>query len=385
MACGGNRSASWRRGGDAAAPRGAGRRASSGGRRRTTRTGTLVVRPLLTSAEPRVRQEWMRAHYWRMRAYSPYFDTRPRWFRNAWVYQDAYAIYRGRRLGARAPASGSCATAAGAGSTSRRLRAGSCPQYAADIGNPAFRAQWIAGATRQPAPRLHRPVHRRRQHGPRSRTGRDARSAARPAHRPADDARRLAALHGRLHEADPPRRSRATRSCTTRSGSPATRPDRAAPARAADLIEIERGFNDAGLTGGAGASGWELLGFIDRRHADGQGVILDGYARSPAADVRPGVTSSRLIGARRARRAAPAARRTTGGRRATTPTWARRSARATATRRRLAARLRQGRRAAQRARRAHTTGRAPCRRPRPRGRPRSSVTLGPGTAAVLLR
>src|SRR3954462_15503525 len=41
------------------------------------------------------RQAWMRAHYWRMRAYSPYFDSRTHWYPNAWFYRDAYALYRG--------------------------------------------------------------------------------------------------------------------------------------------------------------------------------------------------------------------------------------------------------------------------------------------------
>ena len=38
---------------------------------------------------------WMRAHYWRMRGYAPYFDSRLSWSPKAWVYQSAYAIYVG--------------------------------------------------------------------------------------------------------------------------------------------------------------------------------------------------------------------------------------------------------------------------------------------------
>ena len=91
-------------------------------------------------------QSFMREHYWRMRVYSPYFDSRLSWFRDGWVYQDAYAIYPesplptshpewilrdpdGNRLWIQFACSG-----------------GSCTQYAADIGNPEFRAWWIAGA-----------------------------------------------------------------------------------------------------------------------------------------------------------------------------------------------------------------------------------------------
>jgi hypothetical protein len=52
---------------------------------------------------------------------------------------------------------------------------------------------------------------------------------------------------------------------------------------AADYIELERGFNDAGIVGGTSKFGWQTLAnFIDRRHADGRAVILDGYADSAA-------------------------------------------------------------------------------------------------------
>jgi hypothetical protein len=51
----------------------------------------------------------------------------------------------------------------------------------------------------------------------------------------------------------------------------------------ADYIEIERGFNDAGIVGGSSKFGWQTLAnFIDHRHAAGQGVILDGNADTAA-------------------------------------------------------------------------------------------------------
>ena len=148
---------------------------------------------------------------------------------------------------------------------------------------------------------------------------------------------------------------------------------------AADLIEIERGFEDAGLTGGDGRYGFgTLLGFIDRRHADGQGVILDGGARS-ATQRMYGLASYFLVSSGRdalgERHRRLAGRLVVGGLRRGP---GRRGQRALPRRRRrVAARLRQGRGAAQRARRAHAPGRAPCRRPRPRrpaalvGHPRS--------------
>src|SRR3954468_21924262 len=87
-----------------------------------------------TSAE----QQWMRDHYTRMRTYAPYFDSRLRWFADAWTYKDLYAIYPGSRLRSGADRF-ILRDAAG-----NRLHipfdcsGGTCPQFAGDIGDPAF-------------------------------------------------------------------------------------------------------------------------------------------------------------------------------------------------------------------------------------------------------
>ena len=89
---------------------------------------------------------WMRDTYWRMRTYSPYFDTRLSWFSNAWVYQDAYAIYPGTPEESEHPdwilrdPSGNRLWVQFA------CGGGQCTQYAADIGNPEFRQWWIDAA-----------------------------------------------------------------------------------------------------------------------------------------------------------------------------------------------------------------------------------------------
>ncbi len=89
---------------------------------------------------------WMREHFWRQKTYAPYFDSHTSWYPNAWTYKDLYAIYvdghdevepdqhdewilkdaQGDRLYIPYDCHG-----------------GSCSQYAGDVGNPAFRAQWI--------------------------------------------------------------------------------------------------------------------------------------------------------------------------------------------------------------------------------------------------
>ena len=250
------------------------------------------------------RQAWMRAHYWRMRAYSPYFDSRTRWYGNAWFYRDAYALFRGRRPAREHP---EWILRDGRG---RRLyipfdcERGSCPQYAADIGNPAFRAHWIAGARASLARgytgvfiddvnmELRVSYGTGRAVAPRDpRTGKPMTLGA--------WRRYMADFMAQIRRALPGAEIVHNALWFARDDDPQVRRQ----LLAADLIEIERGFEDAGLTGGDGRYGFgTLLGFIDRRHADGAGRD-PGRRRAlcHAADVRPGVLLPRLIGARRAR------------------------------------------------------------------------------------
>src|SRR5262245_10092416 len=91
-------------------------------------------------------QEWMRAHYARMQTYSPYFDTRLSWYPNAWVYKDSYAIKPTWAIFAAHPEW----VLKDANSNLLYIpfgcRGGTCPQYAADFGNPDFRDNWIMEA-----------------------------------------------------------------------------------------------------------------------------------------------------------------------------------------------------------------------------------------------
>ena len=53
--------------------------------------------------------------------------------------------------------------------------------------------------------------------------------------------------------------------------------------RAADVVGLERGFNDAGLTNGDGRWSWRAFAaLIDRTHADGDRVLLDANAETHA-------------------------------------------------------------------------------------------------------
>ena len=43
-------------------------------------------------------QQWFRDHWQRAIVYASYWDSKNSWYPQAWVYQDAYAIYNPRRL-----------------------------------------------------------------------------------------------------------------------------------------------------------------------------------------------------------------------------------------------------------------------------------------------
>ena len=241
-------------------------------------------------------QKWMRDHYARMKTWSPYFDSRLDWYPNAWAYRDAYAIYR---------------TSAGASehpewilkdASGNKLyipfgcSGGTCPQYAADIGNPAFRAQWIA----------------------------DARATMAEGYKGLyiDDVNmdwRVGDGAGRSVYALDPRTGRQMNLATwqrymadfmeeVRAAFPGKEivhnaiwyspdsPDVRRQLRAADIVGLERGFNDDGLTNGDGRWGWRtFVDLIDRVHADGDRVLLDADADTHAGRLY-GLAAYLLVG-----------------------------------------------------------------------------------------
>ncbi len=228
---------------------------------------------------------WMREHFWRQKTYAPYFDTRTSWYPNAWTYKDLYAMYVGDDT--ITPKHPDWILRDGAG---RKLyipygcSGGGCPQYAGDIGNPAFRKQWIAAALDT------------LRHGYRGLFVDDVNMELRVG-------------DGQGREVAP---------IDPRTGKPMTRTDwrryvaefveeitAAVKAQnplievahnaiwfsghddpsvrrqllAADYLNLERGVVDEGLQGGSGE--WSLnafLGHIDWLHERGKGVIMDSYA-----------------------------------------------------------------------------------------------------------
>src|SRR5579862_2883632 len=93
---------------------------------------------------------WMNQYVWRAMEYSPYFDAKLALFRNAFVYDDAYAIYNNGSGWAVTHPEWILRTKPGASAPKVYINygcsGGTCPQYAADVSNPNFKSAWIENA-----------------------------------------------------------------------------------------------------------------------------------------------------------------------------------------------------------------------------------------------
>jgi hypothetical protein len=258
---------------------------SSAGVVRFVKSGTTKFDRYTRSPTPG-QQRWLREHYWRMRVYTPYFDSRTSWFPQGWVYKDLYAIYTGSALADVHPewilrdAGGNplyipwgCAD-------------GRCPQYAGDVGNPAFRAHWIESARATLA------------HGyaglfvddvnmDLSRVGNVTTAAVVPIDprtgAPMTDAdwrRYMAEFTEEIRRAFPDREIVHNALWFFGHDDPSIQRQ----LRSADYVELERGVNDAGVVGGSGSFGFDrLLRHIDWLHEQGKGVVFDAKAQTRAA------------------------------------------------------------------------------------------------------
>jgi len=220
---------------------------------------------------------WMRKHYRRMHTFSPYFDSRTAWFPNAWVYKDAYALYPTSPLVKQHP-EWVLRNAAGA-----KLyipwgcSGGTCPQYAADFGNPAYRRHWIAQA-RALIDKGYRGIwiddvnltwrvgngNGKRVEPMDPRTGKTMTLA--------NWRRYLAEFMEEIRDALPT--AELVHNIIWYAG-PWDDPYIVRQIDAADYINLERGANDRGLIGGNGRFGVEtFLGFLDFLHSRGKGIVL---------------------------------------------------------------------------------------------------------------
>jgi hypothetical protein len=231
--------------------------------------------------------DWMRAHYWRQKTYAPFFDQHTAWYPNAWTYKDAYAIYvdgRDPEVTLQRHPDWVLRDAAG-----KPLyipfgcSGGTCPQYAADIGNPAFRAQWIAKAKATLA------------QGYRGLFVDDVNLELKVADGNGDEVAPFDPRTGRAMTLADWRRTMADFVEQIRAEVRAANPDveiahnaiwfsgHDDPAvkrelLAADYLNLERGVNDDLHAGNDRFALTTFLEHIDWLHAHGKGVVLDSYA-----------------------------------------------------------------------------------------------------------
>jgi hypothetical protein len=235
-----------------------------------------------TQAPASERKEWMRRHFWRFSAYSPYFDKKLDWFPDTWLYLDLYAIYKD------SPVVGNQPHWILRDLQGNRLYIpwgcsdGSCPQYAGDVSSPEYRDWWIKRAKSLLAK------------GYKGIWIDDVNMVMRVANgegtetSPLDPATGLAMTdqNWRRYIAEFVEQIRVELSAyeivhnSIWFAGPAGVRDKDVYIQrqiaAADYLNCERGIADDGLTGGMGE--WSLAAFfsyVDRIHAAEKGVILD--------------------------------------------------------------------------------------------------------------
>ncbi len=230
-----------------------------------------------TQNPTQAQKDWMRAHYWRMLVYSPYFDSRLAWFPDGWVYKDLYAIYPGSSVATAHPdwilrdGSGNplYIPYACSGST--------CSQYAGDVGNPGFRANWIQEATATVAAG-YRGVFVDDVNMLISRVSDGAGRAVAP-HDPrtnapmteADWRRYIAEFVEQIRTAFPDKELVHNVLWFAGISDPSVQRE----LLAASTICLERGVNDSGIVGGSGQYGFDtFLAQIDWLHAHGRAVMF---------------------------------------------------------------------------------------------------------------
>lgn len=227
---------------------------------------------------------FINAKYWRMHTYSPFFDRRVSWYRDAWVYQDLQAIYPGSNWALHHPEWILRDPAGRMLYVPYDCKGGTCPQYAADIGDPAFRAAWLDQTARK------------LRHGYRGVFIDDVNMSPHVGDGDGHVVMPIDDRTGTTMTARDWNRYMAEFVEAARKRFPGVEmvhnpiwffgdrdPLIRRQLRAADIINFERGVNDAGIRGGAGKYGLRtLFAYIDRLHAAGKSFVFASGTRTDA-------------------------------------------------------------------------------------------------------
>jgi hypothetical protein len=247
----------------------------------TSATDVYTNNPTLST------QQWMRDHWTKAIVYSPYWDSRLSWYPNGIPYHDAYAIYPGSGLDTQHP------DWILKDSSGNRLyipfacNGSTCTQYAADIGSSAWRQYYINEAkanvaigykgiyvddvdmdlnTSDGTGDIIPPID--------PRTNATMTDTAWKTY----FADFMEQLRQALPNAEIVHNSRWFDGGANHD---ASNPYVARQIKAANYINMERGFNDGGITGGAGV--WSLstyMAYMDKVHSYGANVIIQSYANT---------------------------------------------------------------------------------------------------------
>jgi hypothetical protein len=230
-------------------------------------------------------QQWMRSHYARMQTYSPYFDTRLAWYPNGWAYKDSFGVPPGSWVATQHPewilrdSSGTMLY------IDWGCSGWTCPQYAADFGNPNFRSYWI-GEARALTAKGYKGLwvddvnmDFRTSNGSGTavlpmdpRTGRTMTIT--------DWRRYMAEFMEQLRAAVPA--AEIAHNAIWYAGSTSD-PYVRRQVDAADYINLERGATDRGLVYGSGQWGFEtFLAYVDFVHSRGRSVVMMDYGTTTA-------------------------------------------------------------------------------------------------------
>ncbi len=232
-------------------------------------------------------QEWLRSHMWRMIVWSPYFDGRTSWYPNGWVYDDSYAIYRGSSLASEHPEWILRDSAGHPLYIPSGCSGGSCPQYAGDISNPAFRHAWIEELKGEVA-KGYRGVFVDDVNMVME-VGNGNEESVAPIDRSTGQPMTPEVWRGYMARFMQEVRAQLPGTeivhnaiwCAAEHAGTANANIRA-EIESANYIFLERGANDSGLTGGEGQYSLKaFLSFVDQVHAVGRGVVMDGTSSTP--------------------------------------------------------------------------------------------------------
>jgi hypothetical protein len=235
-----------------------------------------------TNSPSSAQQQWFKQRFFRIVGYAPYWNARLNWFPNSWGYQDSSSLYT-HSSGAQQHPEFILRNQAGSMLyINYGCAGGTCPQYAPDYSNEAFRHWWIAEAQSWFAAGYKGlfidDVNL-------SMNLTDGVSSATPIDRNTGQLmtqqaweQYLAGFLTEVRKAFPKAEICHNALWYAGGGNPASDPYVTQEVRAANYINLERGFDDTGL--GGDGSFWSVqnfMAYIDEVHSKGTNVLLEQY------------------------------------------------------------------------------------------------------------